>query len=109
MAASEYLTMRTEGGEKIPRKATFYTGSTYILVVAFLIPPFLLFSNLFLCLVVMILGAIIVIFVFTYYISVARDIPFKRRFAEMLSISLGIAALTFIIGLLVRIFLNINM
>jgi VIT1/CCC1 family predicted Fe2+/Mn2+ transporter len=109
MTASEYLTTRTEGGEKIPRKASFYTGSTYILVVALLILPFLLFSNLFLCLTVMILDAIIVIFVFTYYISVARDIPFKRRFAEMLSISLGIAALTFIIGLLVRIFLNINM
>jgi VIT1/CCC1 family predicted Fe2+/Mn2+ transporter len=109
MTASEYLTARTEGGEKIPRKASFYTGSTYIMVVAFLVLPFLLFSNLFLCLAVMILDAIIVIFVFTYYISVAKDIPFKRRFAEMLSISLGIAALTFILGLLVRMSLNINM
>jgi VIT1/CCC1 family predicted Fe2+/Mn2+ transporter len=49
-----------------------------------------------------------VIFLFTFYISVAKDLPFWKRFAEMLVISLGIAAISFIIGVLIRTVLNIN-
>jgi vacuolar iron transporter family protein len=33
---------------------------------------------------------------------VARDLPFWRRFAEMAGISLGVAAISFGIGYLVR-------
>jgi len=55
-----------------------------------------------------ILNAIIVIFVFTFYISVAKDLPFKKRFAEMTLISLGVAGLTFAIGFLIRAFLNVE-
>ena len=54
------------------------------------------------------LGAVMVIFLFTFYISVAKDLPFRKRFAEMLIISLGIAAISFIIGVLIRTVLNIN-
>jgi ABC-type Mn2+/Zn2+ transport system permease subunit len=39
---------------------------------------------------------------------VAKDLPFWKRFAEMLVISLGIAAISFIIGVLIRMVLNIN-
>jgi VIT1/CCC1 family predicted Fe2+/Mn2+ transporter len=56
-----------------------------------------------------ILNAIIVIFVFTFYISVAKDISFRKRFFEMVLISLGIAALTFAIGFLIRAFLNVEL
>ncbi|MEM3430841.1 MAG: rubrerythrin family protein, partial [Candidatus Bathyarchaeia archaeon] len=41
-------------------------------------------------------------FIFTFYISVAKDIPLKSRFIEMAFISLGIATLSFIIGLIMR-------
>jgi VIT1/CCC1 family predicted Fe2+/Mn2+ transporter len=54
------------------------------------------------------MDAIIVIFLFTFYISVARDLPFKKRFLEMTVISLGIAGLTFTIGVFIRIFLNVE-
>jgi VIT1/CCC1 family predicted Fe2+/Mn2+ transporter len=56
----------------------------------------------------MILNAIIVIFLFSFYISVAKDISFKKRFLEMSLISLGVAALAFGIGLLARIFLHLE-
>ena len=84
-----------------------YTGSAYILTVLFLIIPFLLLSNLYFSLGFTILNALIVILVFTFYISVAKDLPFWRRFLEMALISLGIAALTFAIGMIVRVSLNV--
>jgi ABC-type Mn2+/Zn2+ transport system permease subunit len=39
---------------------------------------------------------------------VAKDLPFRRRFAEMTAISLGIAAVSFALGLAIRVFLNIG-
>jgi VIT1/CCC1 family predicted Fe2+/Mn2+ transporter len=56
----------------------------------------------------MLVNAIVVIAVFNFYISVAKEISFKSRFAEMTAISLGIAGLTFGIGLLVRMNLHIE-
>jgi VIT1/CCC1 family predicted Fe2+/Mn2+ transporter len=49
-----------------------------------------------------------VISLFTYYLSVAKDISFRKRFLEMVLISLGIAALAFIIGFLARTFLEVG-
>lgn len=109
MAASEYLSTKTEEDKKSPVKASVYTGSAYVITVLFLIFPYLIFTDLYLCLGVTILNAIIVIFIFTFYISVAKDIPFKNRFLEMALISLGIAALTFTIGFIIRTFLNIEL
>jgi VIT1/CCC1 family predicted Fe2+/Mn2+ transporter len=107
MASSEYLSTKSEGA-KNPLKASVYTGSAYVLTVLFLIFPYLLFTNFYFCLGFTILNAITVIFIFTFYVSVAKDVPFKKRFLEMTMISLGIAALTFGIGFLIRIFLNID-
>jgi len=50
---------------------------------------------------------ILIILIFTYYISVAKEIPFKKRFLEMALISLGIAAISFGIGVLIKIFFGI--
>lgn len=108
MAASEYLSTKSEEAVKNPVKASVYTGAAYILTVLFLILPYLLFTNLYLCLRAAIFGAISIVFVFTFYISVAKDVPFMKRFLEMASISLAVAALTFAIGFLVRTFLNIE-
>ncbi|MGD9552455.1 MAG: rubrerythrin family protein, partial [Candidatus Caldatribacteriota bacterium] len=43
------------------------------------------------------------------YISVANDYNFKRRFLEMASISIGVAALSFLIGYLVKTFLGFEL
>jgi len=108
MATSEYLSTKSEGGNKNPFKAAAYTGIAYIIAVLFLIAPYLILTNVYACLSMTIVNAIIVIFLFTFYISVAKDVPFRRRFLEMTVISLGIAGLTFIIGFFVRTFLNIE-
>lgn len=108
MGASEYLSQRSDGGSTDPIKASVYTGIAYIFTVTLLILPFLLFSSPFIALMCTLLAAIIVIFAFTFYVSVAKDLPFYRRFAEMAAISLGIAAISFVIGIAIRTVLNIN-
>jgi VIT1/CCC1 family predicted Fe2+/Mn2+ transporter len=57
-------------------------------------------------LIVTIIVAITIIFIFNFYISVANDYNFKRRFIEMAAISIGVATLSFIIGYLVKTFLG---
>jgi VIT1/CCC1 family predicted Fe2+/Mn2+ transporter len=111
MAASEYLATKSEEHDtKNPLKAAFYTGIAYVFTVCFLILPYLVLSNQspLVCLTITIFNAILIIFIFTFYISVAKDISFKKRFSEIVGISLGVAALTFIIGLGVRSFFNID-
>jgi VIT1/CCC1 family predicted Fe2+/Mn2+ transporter len=108
MATSEYLSTKSEGNAKNPFKAAAYTGIAYVLTVLFLIFPYLLLTDIYVCLISAILAAIIIIFLFTFYISVAKDLPFKKRFLEMAAISLGIAGLTFTIGFLLRTFLNVE-
>ena len=43
-----------------------------------------------------------------FYVSVAMDQPFKRRFAEMAALSLGVAGLSFLLGLLMRVLLGVE-
>lgn len=108
MGASEYLSTKAEGGEKNPLKASVYTWITYVLAVAILIFPFLLLRSPFVSLLFALMGAVLLICVFTFYFSVVREVPFRRRLAEMLTISLGVTFLSFIIGLLVRQFLGVE-
>jgi VIT1/CCC1 family predicted Fe2+/Mn2+ transporter len=108
MGASEYLSQRSDDRSTDPVKASVYTGFTYIATVAILILPFLVLSNPYIALLCTLAGAVVVIFLFTFYISVAKDLSFGKRFGEMLLISMGIAGISFIIGMFIRIGLNIN-
>jgi len=108
MAASEYLSTKAEGSERNPLKASVYTGIAYVLAVTVLILPFLLMGNPFLALLVALAGAVLLILVFTFYFAVVRECSFRRRFLEMVVISLGVAFLSFLIGLAVRHFLGIE-
>jgi len=109
MAASEYLSKKSEEGSRDPLKASAYTGSAYVMTVLLLIFPYLVFANYYFCLGFTLFNAILVILIFTFYVSVAKGIPFWKRFAEMAAISLGIATLTFLIGFLVRTLLKIDL
>lgn len=102
MAASDYLSKKADDASKNAVKSATYTGLAYIFTVILLILPYLLFSNYLICLALTLSIAILIIFFFNYYISVAKNLNFKRRFAEMALISLGVSALTFGIGFLIR-------
>ncbi len=102
MAASEYLSTRAESDGKNPVKSALYTGVAYIVTVAILIAPYLVLENYYVCLAISLTSAVIIIAVFNYYIAVAKDESFKKRFFEMAGISLGVAVLSFIFGFIIR-------
>lgn len=108
MGASEYLSTRSEGTSKSPFRAAIYTGVAYIITVAILILPYLIIKDYLLCLVLTLVAALLVIAVFNFYVSVVRDEPFLKRFAEMAVLSLGVAGLSFIIGFAFRSILGIE-
>lgn len=109
MAASEFLSQRQEDGNT--RKAlvsSAYTGVAYIGTVIFLILPYFLISNPFQALVMTLLTALIIIGLFNFYISVAKDYNFKKRFLEMAFISLWVAVISFGIWVFVKTYLGLE-
>jgi len=108
MAASEYLSTRSEETRKNPARAALYTGVAYVLTVSLLILPYLLISNYYLDLAISLTTAVVIIAVFNYYISVARGESFRRRFTEMAGLSMGVAAFSFGIGYLIRLWLGVE-
>ena len=109
MASSEYLSAKNDGRNNA-LKSSVYTGIAYLITVALLVLPYLLFpSSAYLAaLGTMILVVVFIIAFFNYYIAVAKSQPFKRRFLEMAAISLSVAVISFVIGLLVKHFLGID-
>ena len=108
MGASEYLSA-THEHQKNAGKAAGYTATAYVVTVMVLILPFLLLSDAFVSLVITIFLAILIIAVFNYYVAVAKDFSFKKRFIEMASISLGVAGISFLIGVLVKSTLGVGL
>jgi VIT1/CCC1 family predicted Fe2+/Mn2+ transporter len=108
MAASDYLSSKAKGDARA-KKSAVYTGISYILTVVLLILPFLLMTSKYVALAITLATAILIIFCFNYYISVAKDLSFRQRFFEMTFISLGIAAFSFIIGYVLKLILGVNL
>jgi VIT1/CCC1 family predicted Fe2+/Mn2+ transporter len=57
---------------------------------------------------VMLVIAVVIIMAFTFYSSVVNNESFLKRFGTMAAISLGVALLSFGIGLIVRNVLDIG-
>lgn len=110
MAASNYLAERAENNPNA-MKSSVYTGVAYLITVALPVLPYLIFpEDMWLgALVTMLITVIFIILFFNYYISVAKDLPFMKRFLEMAGISLSVAAISFVIGILVKKFLGIDL
>lgn len=109
MASSEFLAARSEGREDALKSCT-YTGIAYLITVVLLIAPYLIFSgpNFIPALICMIVIVVLIIAGFTYYTSVAQDQPFKSRFLEMALISIGVAVISFVVGILAKKFLGVD-
>lgn len=109
MASSEYLSAKADG-DKNAFKSSSYTGIMYLITVTLLILPYLIYPNnhYLYALITMLCVVVFIIFFFTYYISVAKSLPFKKRFLEMAGISLTVAGISFLVGLLVKQFLGID-
>ena len=107
MAASSYLSSKADGEEDALKSAT-YTGIAYLVTVALLVAPYLLLESGLMALGCMIAIAIFIIFIFNYYISIAKDLNFKRRFLEMAIISISVAGFSFLLGFVLKQFLGVD-
>lgn len=109
MASSEYLSAKSDGDANAKKSAT-YTGIAYLFTVTAMVLPYLLLPShsFLLALIIMLSVVVIIIAGFSYYISVAKELSFKKRFFEMAGISLSVAAISFVIGILVKQFLGID-
>jgi len=107
MAASDYLSSKAENDDKAGKSA-IYTGIAYIITVVLLILPYLLSGDKFFALAVTLITAVLIIFCFNYYISVAKDLDFKRRFFEMTAISLSVAAFSFLVGYALKAIMGVD-
>ncbi|MGN1342939.1 MAG: VIT1/CCC1 transporter family protein [Traorella sp.] len=110
MASSEFLSARSEGREDALKSCT-YTGIAYLITVVLLILPYLIFGNehyLF-ALICMLVIVVLIIAGFTYYTSVAQNKPFKSRFIEMAGISISVAVISFVVGILAKQFLGVDL
>lgn len=109
MASSEFLAARSEGRSDALKSCT-YTGIAYLITVVLLIAPYLIFgANQYIpALICMLLMVVLIIAGFTYYTSVAQDQPFKHRFLEMALISIGVAVVSFVVGILAKKFLGVE-
>lgn len=105
MAASAFLSVRADNeapAAKHPGKTACYTGIAYVCTVAVLVLPYLLVPNVKIALAIMLACALAIIALFNFYLSVAKDTPFRRSFLEMAGISTTVAAISFGIGYLLN-------
>ena len=110
MASSEFLAAKSEGRDDA-LKSCSYTGIAYLITVIALILPYLLFPvhQYIAALACMLVVVILIIAAFTYYTSVAQDQPFRSRFWEMALISIGVAVVSFVVGILAKRFLGVDL
>ena len=109
MAASNYLAQKADGNPNA-LKSSVFTGVAYIITVALMVLPYLLLpvTAYIEAFMIMIGIVILIILVFNYYISVAKDQPFFKNFLKMALISLSVAGISYLIGILAKTLLGID-
>lgn len=109
MAASEYLSTRSEETTRHPLRAAIYTGIAYIITVLLLVLPYLLSPETYILdLGIALVVGILIIATFNYYLAIAKDEPFRKRFLEMVILSMSVAAFSFGLGYLIRLWLGVE-
>ncbi len=109
MAASNYLAVKADGTNDA-LKSGLVTGGSYLAAVILLVLPYLILpDNMYaLAFWIMLSEVIIILLCFNYYLAVANHTPFLKRFAQMAVVSLGVALIAFLIGLLAKEVLGIT-
>ncbi len=108
MSSSEYLSNKSEGKIEGAVKSAIFTGIAYLVAVVLLVTPFLIFTSPWLSLGVAVFDSVFVVFLFSYYISVANDQPFRKRFLEMVTLSTVVGLISFGLGYLARVIFGID-
>jgi vacuolar iron transporter family protein len=108
MAASEYLHEKeTLNNKTKPLKSAMYTGFAYLITVLLLVSPYLILKNPITSAITMLFISILIIAIYSYYISNQNKTSFSSRFFQMTFISLGVAAISFVIGNVIKSYFGI--
>ncbi|MFP4169922.1 MAG: VIT1/CCC1 transporter family protein [Methanomassiliicoccales archaeon] len=108
LGSSQYLAGNWER-DCTPVWNAAYSVAAHLFTLLLLISPYLLIDDPHISLIAVLVLAVLLILVLNFYLSVAMDFSFKRRFIEMMAISLGIAAITFLIGFTIEHFLHLDL
>lgn len=108
MSAAEYLSQKSEKTNRNPLKAAFYTGIMYLIVILILVLPYFIVNSYYSAFGFTFIGVILVVLLFSFFVSIIQESIFKHIFWEMLLICLGVSFIAFLIGLGARKILNIN-
>jgi len=106
MAASEFLEAKQdiqEGSPKNPIISSAYTGIAYLLATLALISPYMFNLQALTALAITITIGILIIAGYTKYVSSARKQSWRKQFFQMAIISLGVTAISFVVGHLINI------
>ena len=103
MASSNYLAERANDNANAI-KASLYTGIAYLITVIFLTLPYLVLPNemYITALLTMITIVITLIYAFSFYIATVKSEKVMPKFLEMATISLSVALISFLIGLIAK-------
>lgn len=103
MVASEYLSQKADAAEDgEPLKAAAYTGIVYVVVVAAIVSPYFIFEHHFAALAVSLGAVVVIVSVFTFFMSVVKNLTYRKALFEVSSITAGVIALSLGLGMLIK-------
>ncbi|HOP30072.1 MAG TPA: VIT1/CCC1 family protein [Spirochaetota bacterium] len=103
MVASEYLSQKADSEDgSSPVQAAVYTGIIYLAVVAFLVSPFFIFTHHYTALAAAIAAVVVIVSVFTFFMSVVKGLNYTKALAEVSIITAGVVTLSFFIGMAMK-------
>ncbi len=108
MAASSYMHARQEI-DTDPKIVSIFTGISYLVVVFILVTPYFLLNHVFSALAWMLGLAFLIIVFISWRTAKWRKHSFWKEFGITLALSLGVAFVTFIIGLTVKRFVPLDL
>jgi len=84
-----------------------FLSSSYVFTVLILIIPYFISTSYSAALLVTILMTFVIIIFFTFYVSVVKSLSLRKMFSTMIFITLGVGAISFLIGWIAKVVLNL--
>ncbi|MFA6292344.1 MAG: VIT1/CCC1 family protein [Victivallales bacterium] len=111
MMASEYMSQKTEiteGTKGNPLKAALYAGGIYLAMVLLIVTPYFIFQNHIHAMLVTVSAVFVVMVIFTFFMSVVKDLKFGKVLVESLAITVMVVVASYGIGMLAGKYLGLG-
>ena len=111
MMASEYMSQKTEiteGTKGNPLKAALYAGGIYLAMVLLIVTPYFIFQNHIHAMLVTVSAVFVVMVIFTFFMSVVKDLKFGKILIEALAITVMVVVASYGIGMLASKYLGLG-